>query len=82
MGDEREMLEPLVVRCPLGGVGPARRFEGDEFDDLLSDCDVDGWLAPCRERGLAVLLVASRDLGNEVLLIYRISPRPREEGTP
>ena len=42
---------------------------------LSSDCDVDGWLAPCRARGLAVRLLASRDLGNEVLVIYRIAPR-------
>jgi tRNA1(Val) A37 N6-methylase TrmN6 len=45
---------------------------------LSSDCDVDGWLRPCRERRLAVRLVASCDLGNEVLLIYRIAPWLRE----
>jgi tRNA1(Val) A37 N6-methylase TrmN6 len=44
---------------------------------LSSDCDVDGWLRPCRERGLAVRLVAERDLGNEVLLLYRIASGER-----
>ncbi len=60
-----------------GELGARLTDRGRALVVLSSDCDVDGWLRPARAAGLVVRLVARRDLGNEVLLLYRIAPPAR-----